>query len=98
MDMVNTSIMWEDVISMINHWSTTPENRYLGSDYGGAIVISNYVEASNEDNANILILKLKKDIPYLKAFNVSVELKSMCSIQFSVGSDSTIILIKNSNI
>lgn len=95
--MVNTSILWDDVVGMINHWAATRENGYLGSDYGGGTVLNQYLNASNiEESARVLIEKLKKDVPYLEGFNVSVALTNASCIRISVGSDSTVILMKSS--
>lgn len=97
--MVNTSILWNDVVRMINHWAATPENGYLGSDYGGGTVLNQYLNASSlEDNSKTLIKKLKKDVPYLEGLDVSVVLTNASCIQISVGSDSTIILMKSSRV
>ena len=39
--MSDFELPWSQVIGMINHWARTPGNGYLGSDYGGDVVLKN---------------------------------------------------------
>ena len=63
----------DEVVDMVRHWLYTPPNRYFGSDYGSELKsLLQKPMLSNE--AEILIQKIKKDIPILEAIPNSVNL------------------------
>ncbi|SDB86868.1 hypothetical protein [Acinetobacter boissieri] len=57
-------IVSADVISMINHWLSTPPNGYFGSSYG-ADLNGLLLRPMTSDVANTFIAKMKEDLPIL---------------------------------
>lgn len=63
----------EEVVNMVRHWLNTPPNRFYGSAYGSDLKsLLQKPMASNE--ADLLIQKMKADIPILKAIPNSVNI------------------------
>ena len=55
-----------EVVDMIGHWLSTPENGYLGSGYGYKDkVLATLREEQTTDNEQKIIAKMKTDIPIL---------------------------------
>jgi hypothetical protein len=66
-------IDWLEIQSMIRDWLKTPNNGYLGSDYGYRDSIIRIVqEAYNESSAHDIIVKIQQDIPALSSQDVSI--------------------------
>lgn len=58
------AIKIKDISSMVNHWLSTPQGSYLGSDYGNNA--KDLLQSPQSTVlANSLVSKLKKDIPIL---------------------------------
>lgn len=52
------------VKGMIEHWLSTPPNGYFGQPYG-ADIRSMLLNELSADNADLLLVKLRQDIPLL---------------------------------
>jgi hypothetical protein len=66
-------IDWLEIQGMISHWLRTPENGYLGSNYGYRDRIIRIVqEPYNESSAQDIIVKMQQDIPALASQDVGV--------------------------
>lgn len=61
----------KDVLSMIEHWLSTPPNAYFGLDYG-ADLNGFLLVAMSEHDANQFIAKLKRDIPLLADVDINL--------------------------
>ncbi len=56
-----------DIVAMIDHWLRTPQDSYLGSDYGNAL--KDILQSPQQSGlANEQIKKMIKDIPILAMF------------------------------
>ena len=78
-----------DFISgQINHWISTPQNSYLGSNYG--IDLKQYLHKSiNEFDGDAIIAKMRHDIPVLQSIgsnnlNIYFQKKSFDKICFYI--------------
>lgn len=70
---MSDSVNWDAIQDMIRHWLCTPENGYLGSDYGYKERISSIVQRPFTDAlAQEVIAKMRIDIPPLDGKIVSV--------------------------
>jgi len=76
---------------MINHWARTPENGYLGSDYGGSVILKKYLNEPQAELAINLIAKLQKDVPYFQSCAVSVKPQTENSLIITVDNEAAVV-------
>ena len=63
----------DDVQEMLQHWVSTPENGYLGSNFGyHAQLLAAVTKPFDDDIALSIEKKLKNDIPFFKDKNVNI--------------------------
>jgi hypothetical protein len=69
----DNAITPDEIVDMVRHWIYTPPNAYYGSDYGQDLqsLLQNPI-LSNE--ADLLVNKIKADIPILEVIPNSVNI------------------------
>lgn len=66
-------IPWEEVEAMVRHWAATPDNGYLGDDYGYKTTLLFLLKNPQSDQlSSQIISKMKTDIPLLQKKKVSL--------------------------
>ncbi len=63
----------EAVLGMVEHWLQTPPDGYLGQSYGQSIR-DLLQKAMSTNDGDIIIQKMKRDIPILQRFPNSVNI------------------------
>lgn len=83
----------EEVLGMIKHWLSTPENGYLGSSYGGKNLIDQLRQQQTpEELGEVIAQKLRADIPALK--DQAISLSWLSSPMFlTIGNGSNVLTL-----
>ena len=70
---MNTEVDINEIHGMVSHWLNTPENGYLGNNYGSnCLRIIGAIKAGNDKEIDDEIKKIKIDVPALHGHTVSI--------------------------
>lgn len=73
---VASSSKFYELQERLAHWINTPENGYLGDDYGGkTVTLANAVHPASQKGAASIVAKLRSDIPELQASSIEASWK-----------------------
>lgn len=87
---------WEEVSDMIRHWSSCPDNGYLGSDYGYKTSLLSFLkEPQNDQVSRKIVEKMQADIPVLFGKDISLDWDNLIPEQLNVhvGNNLTVVLL-----